>query len=558
MTKKCRCEGGFTTLIFLSLLLMLTLLGINAIMTSTADVDIAGYELNSSYALYAAEAGLEKGAAELREQYDKFGIPPTILPDDTLQIGNYGVRYVVTKPSATRSTILTQGSYRGLYAASDEYVITAVAASANEKVKTTLRMTVDASVVPVYQFAVFYEGDLEIAPGPAMVLGGRVHSNNDMYLESDNSLKIDSWTTAAGNIFHGRAPNSGMSVGTGDVLIKDASGTYKSMKNTDGTWLDATKADWVTNSISRWGGNVEDKDHGMTQLNLPVVASGTPVDMINPAGATNTDSYEKKAGLKIINGQVYWRASDTTSTWQNVTTTFTSTGIITSKTFRDTREYKDVQSTDLDISKLNTSAYWPTNGIIYSSNDGGSNLTATRLINGASLKGKMTLACDNPVYTLGDFNTTSKKPASIMTDALTVLSNNWLDSKSTLAKSSRVASATSVNFAYMTGNKASGTGGTSYSGGFENLPRFLETWSGKTFTWKGSAVCLWASREATGTWGGTYYDPPDRNWVFDTDFLDPTKLPPGTPLISIVQKTSWQELKGQAAEQAMADALTAP
>jgi len=553
MTKTFKSEGGFTTLIFLSLLLMLTLLGINAIMTSTTDVDIAGYELNSSYALYAAEAGLEQGAALVQDQYNKFGVPPSVLPNDTFLVGNYGVRYVVTKPGVTRSTVLTTGAYRGLFSLSDEYVITAVASSANQKAKTTLQMTVDASVVPVYQFAVFYENNLEIAPGPAMVLGGRVHSNNDMYLESDNSLRIDSWTTAAGNIFHGRAPNSGMAVGTGDVQIKDANGVYKSMKNTDGTWLDATKADWVNNSISRWGGMVEDKSHGMTQLKLPVVASGQPVDMINPAGTTNIDSYERKAGLKIMNGQVYWKKPD--STWQNVTTDFTTAGIITSKTFTDQRENKTVYSTDVDISKLNTSAYWPTNGIVYSSNDGGSNLTATRLINGSTLKDKLTLACNNPVYTQGNFNTTAKKSASIMTDALTVLSGNWLDSKSALAKSSRVATATTVNFAYMTGNKASGSGGTSYSGGFENLPRFLETWSGTNFTWTGSAVCLWASRQATGTWGGGYYDPPNRNWTFDTAFLNPANLPPGTPLISIVQKTSWLELKGQDAEQAMADAL---
>ena len=554
MTERCKSEGGFTTLIFLSLLLMLTLLGVNAIMTSTTDVDIAGYELNSSYALYAAEAGVEQGAALLRDQYDIFGIPPFVLPNDTFLVGNYGVRYVVTKPGITQSKTLTAGAYKGLLALSDEYVITAVASSANQKVKTTLQMTVDASVVPVYQFAVFYEGDLEIAPGPAMELGGRVHSNSNLYLASDNSLKFSSWTTAAGNIFHGTAPNSGMSVGTGDVLIKDATGNFQSMKNADNTWLDASSADWVNSSISRWGGMVEDRDHGMTELELPVVTSGDPVDMINPASGGNVDSYENKAGLKIIDGVAYWKKPDLT--WQNVTANFTAAGIITNKTFRDSREGKDVQSIDVDISKLNTSAYWPSNGIVYTSVNGGGNLTATRLVNGSLLKSKLTVASNNPVYTKGDFNTNTKKAAAIMTDAYTVLSNGWDDANSTLAKSSRVASNTTVNVAYITGNKTSGAGGgTSYSGGYQNLPRFLETWSGKQFTWKGSAVCLWQSRQATGTWGGGYYDPPDRSWTFDADFLDPTKLPPGTPLISIVQKTSWVELKGATAERAMAVAL---
>jgi hypothetical protein len=557
MIKKHKSESGFTTLIFLSLLLMLTLLGVNAIMTSTADVDIAGYELNSSYALYAAEAGLEKAAAELREQYDKFGVPPVALPTDTLTLGKYGVRYVVTKPGATAIKVLTAGAYKGLYAQTDEYEIMAMASSVNQKAKTTLKMTVDASVVPVYQFAVFYESDLEIAPGPTMTLGGRVHSNSNMWLQSDNMLKIDSYTTTAGNIFHGRAPLSSLGSGSGDVQIKDASGTYRSMKNTDGTWLDANKTDWVTSSISRWGGMVEDADHGMTQLKLPVVASGESVDMINPAGTTNVDSYERKAGLKVVNGTAYWRQAD--STWVDVTATLASAGVLTARTFYDQHESKTVYSTDVDISKLNTSAYWPTNGIVYTSNVNGSNLTGTRLINGSTLKAKLTVASNNPVYTVGNYNTTSKKSAAIMTDAYTVLSNAWLDSKSAGAASGRVATATTVNVAYMTGNKPTGYGGAvNYSGGYQNLPRFLEVWTGTNFTWTGSSVCLWQSRQASTLWGGGYYQPPNRVWAFDTDFLDPTKLPPGTPLISVVQKTSWIELKGATAEQEFADALAAP
>ena len=538
MLVKFARESGFTTLIFLSLLLMLSLLGINAIMTSTNDVDIAGYEMNSQGALYAAEAGLEKGAAYARNYYNKFGKPPTALPDDSIQVGKFAVTYEVVKPGATVSKTLTQGAYRGLYALSDEYVISATATAPGVAASKSLQMTVDASVVPIYQFAVFYENELEIAPGPAMTLGGRVHSNGDMYLQSDNSLKIDSYTTAAGEIFHGRHPNSGMSTGSGTVEIKDANGNYQLMKNADNTWLDSNDPDWVNKSIGRWGGKVEDKNHGMTELKLPVVASNDPMDMISRAGTDNVDSYEKKAGLKIIDGQVLWRKPD--STWQNVTTDFTSTGILTQSTFRDGRENKDIQSYDIDIAKLNTSSYWPDGGIIYTANAISGSQTATKLKNGSTLKEGLTVASENPVYTLGDYNSVNKKPASIMADALTILSNSWTDANSW--NSTRTASDTKVNAAYMSGNKASGTGGNTYSGGFENLPRFLENWSGKKFTWKGSAVDLWRSKQATGTWGGSYYSPPNREWTFDTDFLDPTKLPPGTPLISIVMKTSWREV----------------
>ena len=467
MRPKCKSESGFTTLIFLSLLLMLTLLGVNAIMTSTTEVDIAGYELNSTSSLYAAEAGLERGTAALKAQYNNLGVPPATLPSDSIQVGNFGVSYVITKPGTTQSKLLTTGAYRGLYALSDEYIITAVASSANGKAKTTLQMTVDASVVPVYQFAVFYEGDLEIAPGPAMTLGGRVHSNSDMYLESDNSLKIDSYTTAAGDIFHGRAPHSGMAVGTGTVRkSRTPPELTANMKNADNTWLDAQDGDWVTKSIARWDGKVEDKNHGMTELKLPVVASGEPVDMINPAAGSNADSYENKAGLKILDGQVYWRRAD--SSWQNVTTDLKAAGITTTKVFRDGRENKDVKSSDIDVAKLNTSSYWPLRNRLHL-RQRRRQPDATRLVNG-SAKGQADSSLENPVYTVA-ITIPAQKAAAIMTDAYTVLSTSWNDANSTLAKSSRVATATTVNVAYMTGNKVSGAGGgTSYSGGYENLP----------------------------------------------------------------------------------------
>jgi len=531
-------QKGFTTLIFLTLLLMLSLLGINAIMTSTTDVDIAGYELNSTYATYAAEAGVEKATAELTTFYNKFGHPPPSMPNDSIKLGNYAVVINVTKSDSTIITTLKQGAYRGLYALTDEYRIEATARAPGVQAAQTVMATVDAALVPIYQFAVFYQQDLEIAPGPPMTLGGRVHSNSDMYLQSDNRLYLNSYTTAAGNIFHGRHPESGQSVSNGDVMIMDDNGNYQAMENSDGTWLDSQADNWVNSSISRWGGRVEDSDHGMTNLKLPVVASGEPSDMIKEeSGGSNPDSYEKKAGLKIVGGQVFYKQSD--STWSDVTSDFISQGIITSGTFHDGRESQDVTSVDIDIAKLGSSSYWPSNGIIYASNNGGS-FTGTRLVNGSQLKDRLTIASADPVYTEGDYNTVNKKAASIMSDAFTILSNDWQDGKSWMAKNYRQASETTVNVAYMTGNKASADG--NYSGGFENLPRFLEDWNGVTFNWKGSAAVLWQSEEATGNWGGNYYNPPNRNWSFDTDFLDPNNLPPGTPLISIVRKTSWREL----------------
>jgi hypothetical protein len=54
-------------------------------------------------------------------------------------------------------------------------------------------------------------------------------------------------------------------------------------------------------------------------------------------------------------------------------------------------------------------------------------------------------------------------------------------------------------------------------------------------------VVMFYSKFATGFWSGTggYYSAPQRNWAFDVNFLDATKLPPGTPAIRSMIRAQW-------------------
>jgi len=54
-------------------------------------------------------------------------------------------------------------------------------------------------------------------------------------------------------------------------------------------------------------------------------------------------------------------------------------------------------------------------------------------------------------------------------------------------------------------------------------------------------VNLWYSQQACGTWNGSYYSPPDRNWKYDTDLNDPNRLPPETPVVRVFQRTGWRQ-----------------
>ncbi len=180
--------------------------------------------------------------------------------------------------------------------------------------------------------------------------------------------------------------------------------------------------------------------------------------------------------------------------------------------------------------------------------------------------GPLTVVAPEPIYIAGHYNvrptvggsssagtlnTANTKPAAVMGDAITILSETWEANLSDTGYGSRAfgdrdASATTVNAAILAGIVETTTG--QYSGGVENFPRFLEDWSGDTLTYNGSMVVMYPSQIATGLWQGTgssigIYNPPGRNWAFDTNFRDPAKLPPGTPSVRVLVRGAWAMVK---------------
>ena len=75
--------------------------------------------------------------------------------------------------------------------------------------------------------------------------------------------------------------------------------------------------------------------------------------------------------------------------------------------------------------------------------------------------------------------------------------------------------------------------------------RYLENWgSGVTHYYLGSLVSLYYAEYNLSIYmpGNGAYGPPARNYSFDTDFLDPTKLPPGTPRFRDVVNLGYKQV----------------
>jgi len=181
---------------------------------------------------------------------------------------------------------------------------------------------------------------------------------------------------------------------------------------------------------------------------------------------------------------------------------------------------------------------------------------ALKLINGGLGKIVMpglTVVAENPVYIQGDWNMNVSPPVagdghaetSVIADAVTLLSSSWTDDASfsspydpTAGGRARTAANDWFRVAIIAGkglafpNPAGTTADFGTDGGVHNFLRFLE--SGGTVNYVGSIATFYYNQQAVGTYkysaSPTVYNAPTRNYVFDTDFLEPTTLPPLTPV----------------------------
>jgi hypothetical protein len=180
----------------------------------------------------------------------------------------------------------------------------------------------------------------------------------------------------------------------------------------------------------------------------------------------------------------------------------------------------------------------------------------------------LTIVAENPVYVQGNYNATNSVttepnvPSAIIGDAITLLSNNWSDAFTFEFPNdamSRDASTTGYRFAAMGGKglsfnhcgAACGNPGDLYGtdGGAANFLRLLEDWGAATagggLNYRGSLVSLHTNRQAIGAYkfiSAHVYNGGLRNFNFDTDFLLPALLPPGTPMFRDINTLTFRQI----------------
>jgi len=275
---------------------MLVLIVVGSLMMAsfaTTRLEVASVysSANRATGFFSAEAGLNVRGEMIRDEFLGYLRPTGASPDpeEPCEGGNVGdgdfecldldynnrrVSTYVTEDAtnnaltdAERTITIPPGErFAGLKAVQYRYTVVSEAFPANdERPEAILGMDFRARLVPLFQFAAFYNKDLEILPGPAMTLNGPVHVNGDLYLNANNTLTIGGTITvggleggSGGALWRGRKDTNAC---TGTVRVNDANAAT----NPDPA-IGCPRRSVPQTELDAWNGRIET---GMDPLTVP-------------------------------------------------------------------------------------------------------------------------------------------------------------------------------------------------------------------------------------------------------------------------------------------------
>lgn len=229
----------------IALLIMILLMGFVALAVSRTNSETiaSGNDEAETKTYEAANASLEV----LTRNFNKiFETKLTIAQTDIDRIQtqyppsfpDFTFNQTVTQTQATKDVVMTGELFQGLNARRDEWQLDSLATDNTTGVQVALRRKFLNNRIPIFQFGIFYDDDLEFHPGPRFDFGGRVHSNGNIFLMAGTGLYFSSKVSTAKDVFTDISKNGTSYSAWGEnVFIKNGSGSYVQLNHTMGSVL---------------------------------------------------------------------------------------------------------------------------------------------------------------------------------------------------------------------------------------------------------------------------------------------------------------------------------
>ena len=376
-------ESGMALVSALLVMMLLSALLIGFFAVIASDQQASGVTRDQTQAYAAAHAGLENLTADLGALFvggnfnpslaevNALTTTPPALPGFQFLAPNGGSGYTIT-PGAAVTSIIPNGPFQGMQGLITPYVIN-VTARANGgtlggSAEVRMRREVQTVAVPVFQFGVYSENDLSFFAGPNFDFGGRVHSNQNIFLAQDGAatLTMRDVVTAVGEVVRTHLAN-GLSIsvsghrgyvslattggstptfrrlscgsqggncggGTQEGSVTVATVPPNTLQTVNGhptmvltAGNTANEPTWTSVSTGAYSNRIRNGLTGAKRLDLPLVSDGAlPVDLIRRPSLTTPDTqvvlgqrFFSMASLRILLSD---RAADITGL-QDVTNT---------------------------------------------------------------------------------------------------------------------------------------------------------------------------------------------------------------------------------------------
>ncbi|MGI8470193.1 MAG: hypothetical protein ACR2N3_17260 [Pyrinomonadaceae bacterium] len=351
-------ERGVAMAMAIIIVAILSVVALTALAFSSTEVRIAASDLQRSQAFYASVSSMEKMTNDFSNLFRTKMRPTaadlnTIVNSPPAALATEGFDFQQTleedmtmldklraiqglSSSDYPRVNIPEGAFAGLYATIIPYKMSSTATNRYTKTQVELEREFNNYLVPLFQFGIFSNEDLEFTPGPAMTFNGRIHSNGNIY--ALRNITFLNRLTMAGELVRettsGGQPNNqtgfdnvwinigGTNVQINKGSVQSGSGTVGGpniLGSTPGTrgfypgspngvanpnW-EATSIKPANGTADQYGGQILTNTTGANELNIPLQLEGnSPAEIIKRALPSDSEilaasRYQNKATVRI-------------------------------------------------------------------------------------------------------------------------------------------------------------------------------------------------------------------------------------------------------------------
>ncbi len=219
MKHRKNSSQGFTLIAALLIMVLLSGVAVGLFYMVTNESRMGGNDLEANLAFYGAESGMEKLTADLSALYTQYQAPTNAqiqnlvnFPPTSAMVSGMNYTETITYPvngggnPVSSFNTVSSGSNQGLYAEIIPMTLQVIAARpAGASINITRK--VEVALIPVFQFGVFCGYDCSYFPGPNFSFGGRVHTNQNLFLAAGGDLVFNDKISAYSQVIMDQLEN---------------------------------------------------------------------------------------------------------------------------------------------------------------------------------------------------------------------------------------------------------------------------------------------------------------------------------------------------------------